>query len=178
MFWNSVIWRPILVFDIILRGSRGPAGFTGMWRNLRVCQTTCTVWPWCLWPSPILRSTRTGAPLARFPLWSAGISIDICTNSDKQFSHAYTDFIMHRCIKLALVHDMAECIVGDIAPSDNISKAEKHRREEASATPTFADLMASYFYFPVFLFVLRKQWDTSQVFCRRSSSRRFMPCGR
>ncbi|KAI3364391.1 hypothetical protein L3Q82_011193 [Scortum barcoo] len=38
----------------------------------------------------------------------------------------------NRCIKLALVHDMAECIVGDIAPSDNISKAEKHRREEAS----------------------------------------------
>lgn len=166
------------MFDIILRGSRGRAGFTGMWRNRRVCQTTCTAWPWCLWPSPILRSTRTGASLAHFPLWSAGISIHICTNSDKQFSHAYTDFIMHRCIKLALVHDMAECIVGDIAPSDNISKAEKHRREEASATPTFTDLMAPYFYFPVFLFVLRKQWDTSQVFCRRSSSRRFMPCGR
>ncbi|KAK6489800.1 5'-deoxynucleotidase HDDC2-like [Huso huso] len=35
-----------------------------------------------------------------------------------------------RCIKLALVHDMAECIVGDIAPADNISKNEKHRREE------------------------------------------------
>ncbi|KAM6915553.1 5'-deoxynucleotidase HDDC2 [Xenentodon cancila] len=35
-----------------------------------------------------------------------------------------------RCIKLALVHDMAECIVGDIAPCDNISKAEKYRREE------------------------------------------------
>uniref|UniRef100_UPI00398F2DE7 5'-deoxynucleotidase HDDC2 n=1 Tax=Pristiophorus japonicus TaxID=55135 RepID=UPI00398F2DE7 len=35
-----------------------------------------------------------------------------------------------RCIKLALVHDMAECIVGDIAPADNISKKEKHRREE------------------------------------------------
>lgn len=39
---------------------------------------------------------------------------------------------MCRCIKLALVHDMAECIVGDIAPSDNISKEEKHRREEVS----------------------------------------------
>jgi len=25
---------------------------------------------------------------------------------------------------------MAECIVGDIAPADNISKEEKHRREE------------------------------------------------
>ncbi|XP_069743028.1 5'-deoxynucleotidase HDDC2 isoform X2 [Narcine bancroftii] len=35
-----------------------------------------------------------------------------------------------RCIKLALVHDMAECIVGDIAPADNISKEEKRRREE------------------------------------------------
>lgn len=54
----------------------------------------------------------------------------------EQFSHAYTNFIMCRCIKLALVHDMAECIVGDIAPSDNISKAEKRRREEASATTT------------------------------------------
>ncbi|XP_057679477.1 HD domain-containing protein 2 [Corythoichthys intestinalis] len=37
-----------------------------------------------------------------------------------------------KCIKLALVHDLAECIVGDIAPSDNVSKAEKHRREEAA----------------------------------------------
>ncbi|XP_075059117.1 5'-deoxynucleotidase HDDC2 [Mixophyes fleayi] len=35
-----------------------------------------------------------------------------------------------RCIKLALVHDMAECIVGDIAPADNISKEEKHRQEK------------------------------------------------
>uniref|UniRef100_A0A8D0GY85 5'-deoxynucleotidase HDDC2 n=1 Tax=Sphenodon punctatus TaxID=8508 RepID=A0A8D0GY85_SPHPU len=35
-----------------------------------------------------------------------------------------------RCIRLALVHDMAESIVGDIAPADNISKEEKHRREE------------------------------------------------
>uniref|UniRef100_A0A8B9P374 5'-deoxynucleotidase HDDC2 n=1 Tax=Apteryx owenii TaxID=8824 RepID=A0A8B9P374_APTOW len=37
-----------------------------------------------------------------------------------------------RCIRLALVHDMAECIVGDIAPADNITKEEKHRREEAA----------------------------------------------
>ncbi|KAG8444268.1 hypothetical protein GDO86_009452 [Hymenochirus boettgeri] len=37
-----------------------------------------------------------------------------------------------RCIRLALVHDMAECIVGDIAPADNVSKEEKHRREKAA----------------------------------------------
>ena len=34
-----------------------------------------------------------------------------------------------RCIKMALVHDLAECIVGDIAPSDGVSKEDKHRRE-------------------------------------------------
>lgn len=32
---------------------------------------------------------------------------------------------------MALVHDMAECIVGDITPSDNVSKEEKYRREQA-----------------------------------------------
>ncbi|XP_043835098.1 5'-deoxynucleotidase HDDC2-like [Dromiciops gliroides] len=35
-----------------------------------------------------------------------------------------------RCVPLALVHDMAACIIGDIAPADNIPKEEKHRREK------------------------------------------------
>lgn len=34
-----------------------------------------------------------------------------------------------RCAKIALVHDMAEAIVGDITPFDGVSKPEKHRRE-------------------------------------------------
>ena len=34
-----------------------------------------------------------------------------------------------RCIKISLVHDMAESIVGDITPSDNVSKDDKHRME-------------------------------------------------
>ena len=33
------------------------------------------------------------------------------------------------CLKLAVVHDLAECIVGDITPSDPMGKEEKHRRE-------------------------------------------------
>ncbi|XP_014767681.1 5'-deoxynucleotidase HDDC2 [Octopus bimaculoides] len=37
-----------------------------------------------------------------------------------------------RCIKLSLVHDLAESIVGDLAPSDNVSKPEKRRREETA----------------------------------------------
>ncbi|XP_057853838.2 uncharacterized protein LOC131063902 isoform X2 [Cryptomeria japonica] len=34
-----------------------------------------------------------------------------------------------RCVKMAIVHDIAEAIVGDIAPSDGISKEEKSQRE-------------------------------------------------
>ncbi|MCJ1244985.1 hypothetical protein MMC30_002186 [Trapelia coarctata] len=34
-----------------------------------------------------------------------------------------------RCTKMALIHDMAESIVGDITPFDGVSKEEKCRRE-------------------------------------------------
>ncbi|KAJ4810603.1 HD domain-containing 2 [Rhynchospora pubera] len=34
-----------------------------------------------------------------------------------------------RCIKMALVHDIAEAIVGDITPSDGVPKSEKSRME-------------------------------------------------
>jgi putative hydrolase of HD superfamily len=33
------------------------------------------------------------------------------------------------CTKMALVHDMAELLVGDITPVDGVSEEEKHRRE-------------------------------------------------
>ena len=35
-----------------------------------------------------------------------------------------------RCVALALVHDLAESIVGDITPHDGVEAAEKHTREE------------------------------------------------
>lgn len=35
----------------------------------------------------------------------------------------------NKCIKMAIVHDIAEAIVGDITPSDGVSKEEKSRRE-------------------------------------------------
>ncbi|KAJ4848220.1 hypothetical protein Tsubulata_014391 [Turnera subulata] len=37
-----------------------------------------------------------------------------------------------RCIKIAIVHDLAEAIVGDITPSDGVPKEEKSRREQAA----------------------------------------------
>lgn len=33
------------------------------------------------------------------------------------------------CMKMALIHDMAESLVGDITPVDNVDKKEKARRE-------------------------------------------------
>jgi 5'-deoxynucleotidase YfbR-like HD superfamily hydrolase len=36
------------------------------------------------------------------------------------------------CTKMALVHDMAESLVGDITPVDGVSKPEKNRREAAT----------------------------------------------
>lgn len=35
-----------------------------------------------------------------------------------------------RCMELALVHDLAECIVGDITPYCGVDLDEKHRRED------------------------------------------------
>ncbi|XP_010268406.1 PREDICTED: HD domain-containing protein 2-like [Nelumbo nucifera] len=35
-----------------------------------------------------------------------------------------------RCIKMAIVHDIAEAIVGDITPLDGVSKLEKSRMEQ------------------------------------------------
>lgn len=34
-----------------------------------------------------------------------------------------------KCIKMAIVHDIAEAIVGDITPYDGVSKEEKSQRE-------------------------------------------------
>lgn len=39
---------------------------------------------------------------------------------------------LNRCIKMALVHDMAELLVGDITPVDGVLKSEKSRRESTT----------------------------------------------
>jgi putative hydrolase of HD superfamily len=37
-----------------------------------------------------------------------------------------------RCIKMAIVHDLAEAVVGDITPHAGVSKEDKFNREKAS----------------------------------------------
>ncbi|KAI8438687.1 hypothetical protein MSG28_011103 [Choristoneura fumiferana] len=44
-----------------------------------------------------------------------------------------------RCLQIALVHDLAECIVGDITPHCGVTPEEKHRQED-EAMKTIAEL--------------------------------------
>jgi 5'-deoxynucleotidase YfbR-like HD superfamily hydrolase len=53
---------------------------------------------------------------------------------------AGTQYDHQRLVKMAIVHDIAEAIVGDIAPSDNVTKEDKHARE-AAAMETIGDLL-------------------------------------
>ncbi|KAH7390029.1 cytidylate kinase [Cadophora sp. MPI-SDFR-AT-0126] len=38
-------------------------------------------------------------------------------------------FDQSKCVRMALIHDIGEAIIGDITPSDGISREDKHRRE-------------------------------------------------
>lgn len=46
-----------------------------------------------------------------------------------------------KCTKMALVHDMAESLVGDITPVDGVSKVEKSRRESTTMDFLCKDLL-------------------------------------
>ena len=48
-----------------------------------------------------------------------------------------------KCMQMAVVHDLAECLVGDIAPSDNISKDDKQHMEEEAIINIAATLRRS-----------------------------------
>ncbi|KAG9047718.1 hypothetical protein FS837_001682 [Tulasnella sp. UAMH 9824] len=46
-----------------------------------------------------------------------------------------------KCVLLAVIHDLAEAQVGDIAPSDGISKQEKRRLEAAAMNNIINDML-------------------------------------
>ncbi|KAF5274364.1 hypothetical protein FQA39_LY07244 [Lamprigera yunnana] len=45
-----------------------------------------------------------------------------------------------QCLQLALVHDLAECIVGDITPQDNVPTDIKHKLEDEAMKKLTGDL--------------------------------------
>jgi putative hydrolases of HD superfamily len=51
------------------------------------------------------------------------------SNSNNNNNNVCNDFDIGKVIQMALIHDVAECIVGDITPEDNVSKDDKHQLE-------------------------------------------------
>ena len=47
----------------------------------------------------------------------------------------------NKCLPMALIHDVAESLIGDIAPDDNVSAQDK-RQMETDATEVLAQLLA------------------------------------
>lgn len=55
---------------------------------------------------------------------------DVKANDNSHLKNTKADKLdISKMVQMSLVHDMAECITGDITPYDNISETEKHRRE-------------------------------------------------
>ena len=50
---------------------------------------------------------------------------------------------LHKCMKMCLIHDMAELLVGDITPMDGVAKPEKSRREATTMDFLTDDLLRS-----------------------------------
>lgn len=68
---------------------------------------------------------------------------DACDITKEEEESASNSIDVAKCIQLAVVHDLAEAIVGDIAPADNVSKTEKARMEE-EAIITISDKLSVY----------------------------------
>ena len=61
--------------------------------------------------------------------------------------HCPEDLDLSTVLSMALVHDLAEAVVGDITPHDGVDKAEKHAQERAAMAtiaPQWLDLWDAY----------------------------------
>jgi 5'-deoxynucleotidase YfbR-like HD superfamily hydrolase len=50
------------------------------------------------------------------------------------------DVDFEKFLKMAILHDIAECVVGDITPHDGFSAKEKHEKERQGILELFTDL--------------------------------------
>ena len=60
------------------------------------------------------------------------MAILVQTIADPGINIKRHDLVLVRCIEIALVHDMAEAIVGDLTPDCGISKEEKMKMEKCA----------------------------------------------
>jgi putative hydrolases of HD superfamily len=73
--------------------------------------------------------------------------------------HGRDDLDAAKCMQLAVVHDLAECVVGDIAPEDNVSKEDKQRFEQEAVSRIAA---------------LLRQTQESELCCMPSSAATYL----
>lgn len=77
----------------------------------------------------------------------------------KSYKNTLLDFSSDRVMRISLVHDMAESIVGDLTPHCGVSNEEKHEREVA-AMEHFSKLVGEKAGNEMFnLFLVRKWFD-------------------
>ena len=48
---------------------------------------------------------------------------------ERETDDTHTLVLRTKCTKMALVHDLAECITGDFVPEDGLTKEEKFEKE-------------------------------------------------
>ncbi|KAG6897700.1 hypothetical protein C0992_012169 [Termitomyces sp. T32_za158] len=73
-----------------------------------------------------------------------------------------TNLDTSKCVMMCLVHDLAEAHVGDIAPSENISKEEKTKRE-SEAMHNFVHDMLRGTPAAIRIFKLWKEYEEGQT---------------
>jgi len=67
--------------------------------------------------------------------WRIGLMAMIAASSSSSSTTATTvSYDTNRCVKMALVHDLAEATVGDITPHCGVSDDDKHARELRAMT--------------------------------------------
>lgn len=64
-----------------------------------------------------------------------------------------------KCLQLTLVHDLAECIVGDITPHDNIPEETKHAMEDKA----MKEITAHIGEIGSFIYALYKEYEAKET---------------
>lgn len=64
-----------------------------------------------------------------------------------------------KCLQLALVHDLAECIVGDITPHDNIPEQTKHAMEDEA----MKEITSHIGEVGTFIYTLYKEYEAKET---------------
>ena len=61
--------------------------------------------------------------------WRVAILAFLLQSSSSSSNRTSPEYDVGKVIQMALIHDVAECIVGDITPEDNVSQHDKHQLE-------------------------------------------------